>query len=65
MIAKHRLRDNEILDIDVKRVTRTYRGSEHRPDTLRSPQADLPEVTILLPFSETEAFRHSDIIGED
>lgn len=65
MIAKYRLRDNEILNVDVKRVTRTYRGSEHRPDPLRSPQADLPEVTILLPFSETEASLHSDIIREN
>ena len=65
MIAKHRLRNNEILNIDVKHVTRTSRGPEHGPDPLRSPEADLPEATILLPFSETQAFLHSDIIRED
>lgn len=65
MIAKHRLRNNEILNIDVKRVTRTSRGPEHGPDHLRSPEVDLPEATILLPFSEIQAFLHSDIIRED
>lgn len=65
MIAKHRLINNEILNINEKHVTRTSRGSEHGPDPLRSPEADLAEATILLPFSETQAFLHSDIIRKD